>query len=136
MVGTTNHSRIETKAPGIFYDQWGQTPVTPIETLGRHDLDLSNWAGIRDALKDGWDPREEIEKYLVPFFEYLGHRKFRCVVRIAGSREVCGQEEAEKGQMISHICIHLGYFPYACGGQCGRIGWYATFCLIPALIKY
>ena len=109
---------------------WEQTQAAlitmgvPHAELGRW-RDLYLWADIQKALRDGWDPREEIENYLTPFFEYLGDRRYRCVapVRNGNPGQVCGWEGAKKDRTISHICGHFGYNAHICGGQCGRVGW-------------
>ena len=106
---------------------WEKTKATllamgvPHNELERwHSLYL--WEDIRQLLQGGWDPREEIEKHLTPFFEYLGDRRFRCLAPVRQG-EVCGWEGAKKDRAISHICGHLNYNAYICGGQCNRVGW-------------
>jgi hypothetical protein len=109
---------------------WEQAQASLI-ALGvpHHELgqwqDLYLWDDIRSALQTGWDPREEIEKYLTPFFHYLGDRKFRCVAPVGNGPQgaVCGWEGTKKDRTISHICGHFGYNAYICNGECGRPGW-------------
>jgi hypothetical protein len=127
-VDLNNHSRIETKVPGI--SQWEQVQTTLI-ALGvpHHELgqwqDLYLWDDIRSALQTGWDPREEIEKYLTPFFHHIGDRKFRCVAPVGNEPGggVCGWEGVKKDRTINHICRHLDYKAYVCNGECGRPRW-------------
>jgi len=93
----------------------------PHNELGRWHI-LYQWQDIQQALQNGWDPEEEIENYLTPFFEYLGDRRFRCIAPVRPG-EVCGWEGAKKDRTISHICGHFNYNAYICGGQCHRVGW-------------
>ena len=96
----------------------------PRNELGRwHSLYL--WGDIQQALQNGWDPREEIERHLTPFFEYLGGRNFRCIAPVRNGKpgEVCNWEGAKKDRTISHICGHLNYNAFICNGQCNRVGW-------------
>ena len=96
----------------------------PRDELGRwHSLYL--WGDIKQALQNGWDPMEEIEKHLTPFFEYLGGRMFRCIAPVQNGKpgEVCGWEGAKKDRTISHICGHLNYNAFICSGQCQRPRW-------------
>ena len=88
-----------------------------------HSLYL--WDELHQALQGGWDPRQEIEKHLTPFFEYLGDRRYRCIAPMREGRpgEVCGWEGTKRDRTTSHICGHLGYNAWVCEGQCGRIGW-------------
>ena len=109
---------------------WEQTQAVltgigvPQNELQRwHSLYL--WGELQQAIQGGWDPREEIPKYLTPFFEYLGDRRFRCIapMRDGRSGEVCGWEGAKRDRTTSHICGHLGYNAWVCDGQCGHIEW-------------
>ena len=123
----TNGSFIVFDAPCTSWEQTQAALIAmgvPHGELGRW-YDLYLWQDIQNALQNGWDPREEIEKYLIPFFEYLGNRKFRCVAPVRHGRqgEVCGWEGTKKDRTISHICGHLGYNAYICNGQCGRANW-------------
>jgi len=109
---------------------WEETQTALIGIGVPHDQlpqwrHLYHWDELQQALQRGWDPREEIEKHLTQFFEYLGDRKFRCIapMRNGGAGEICSWEGAKRDRTISHICGHLGYNAWVCEGQCGRIGW-------------
>jgi len=109
---------------------WEQTRIALIEMGVPHNQlqqwhNLYLWDELQQALQGEWDPREEIEKHLTPFFEYLGDRRYRCIAPMREGRpgEVCGWEGTKRDRTTSHICGHLGYNAWVCEGQCGRIGW-------------
>jgi hypothetical protein len=96
----------------------------PHNELGQWQT-LYLWTEIQKDLQSGWDPKEDIEKYLTPFFENRGGRQYRCIapVREGEPGGVCGWQGAKKDRTISHICGHLGYNAYVCNGECDRPGW-------------
>ena len=83
---------------------------------------LQRWSELRKSLDQGWDPQQNISNFLDDFCLSLGNGMFRC---LAPDNEggVCGRDGERKDRTISHICDHLGYNPYVCGGACGNGNW-------------
>jgi hypothetical protein len=100
-----------------------QLGVTREELPSWHSLwRLQRWHSLKGALEQGWDPHESISTCLDDFCLSLGNRIFRC---LAPEKDggVCGRDGQRKDRTISHVCNHLGYNPYVCGGICGDANW-------------
>jgi hypothetical protein len=83
---------------------------------------LQKWNELKGALVQGWDPREGIATTLDDFYLPLGNGSFRCLAPESNGG-VCGRDGERKDRTISHLCEHLGYTPYFCGGVCGEANW-------------
>ena len=83
---------------------------------------LQSWNELKKSLAQGWDPQENISNSLDEFCLSLENGMFRC---LAPDNEgvVCGRDGERKDRIVSHICEHLGYNPYVCGGACGSVNW-------------
>lgn len=80
------------------------------------------WNELKEALEQGWDPQESISTFLDAFCLSLGNGMFRCLAP-ENDGGVCGRDGERKDRTISHVCEHLGYNRYVCGGACGNVNW-------------
>jgi len=83
---------------------------------------LQRWNELKKALEQGWDPQESISTFLDDFCLSLGNGMYRCLAP-ENNGGACGRDGERKDRTISHMCEHLGYNPYVCGGACENVKW-------------
>jgi len=89
--------------------------------------DTNEWGTLKSACQANHDQTESL---LHRWFTRLPppcNDRFECRVPVNDDRtSYCGATMHKKWRILSHIRSHLQYRPFACNGQCGVTGWYAS----------
>jgi len=92
--------------------------------------DTNEWDRLKRACQAGSTDHDKTESLLHRWFIRLPppqSDRFECRVPVNDDRAFyCAATMHKKWRILSHIRSHLQYRPFACHGQCGVTGWYAS----------